>query len=789
MNCSPIFEEKHMRRVINFNDDWYFTKKGFPREKVSVPHTINIEKLDEYRIYRDVVTYEKQFELRLKEKEQAFLEFDGVMTTCKVTVNGRFALRHEGGYTPFVLNLTPYVKSGLNKIMLEADNREKKNVPPGKPVSSLDFLYYSGIYRNVKLTIVPEVFITNPNYAGKVNGGGITIETKAVKAGKATVFVKVNLCNNSAESQVKVAGTIKKAGEIIVRQEQTLSCGKDTDAEFTFVIENAKLWSPDEPNLYEFEAVLYKNNEPSDSVTERFGVRTAEAKNDGFYLNGEKLYLSGTNRHHQFPYVGIAASDEAQYRDAYKIKQMGANIIRLSHYAHPKAFYDACDELGIILINQVPGWQYCRYGKFRRLAVRDVKDMMRRDRNHASMLIMETGLNETVHHQPGATDKFFQNLVDVCKAEGKILTYGSPHGRKDLYAVKFDMISANWVEESKTRSSTGFPCVKSLIPEYGDFEFGGHYSSSRADRNDGENASHIQAWNFQWSYNMNMANPDSLGCLTWEGIDHVRGYDKENPISKSGMMDIFHRPKPVYYLYQSQKPPKTAEDIVLYPAIFNYTGQDKIMFYSNCDKIELYDGETLIASKACDSGDDTPYVNSDATCPETVLYWTKNGDYLKSSQKNGALARHTMNCLMDGGNCRHMAYPPFTFDNLSSYENLTSKGFIKDKPVRQISITPCQGASRFVIDIDYSGKKLVANGVDFVFVHVLAVDKNGIVDCGYRENVSLSVKNGECVFSDTVRADSGIATFMVKAAAGTADAAVATKFSGGETVSARVEIE
>jgi beta-galactosidase len=776
-----------MRRVINFNDDWYFTKKGFPREKVSVPHTINIEKLDEYRVYRDVVCYEKQFELRLKDKEQAFLEFEGVMTTCKVYVNGRFALKHEGGYTPFVINLTPFAKSGLNEIKLKADNREKKNVPPGKPVSSLDFLYYSGIYRNVNLTIVPEVFITNPNYADKVNGGGIYIETKAVEAGKATVFVKVNLCNNGAECQVKLEGTIKKAGEALARQEQTLKCDKESDAVFNFDINNAKLWSPDEPNLYELTAEVYKDDKRIDCVTERFGVRTAEVKKDGFYLNGQKLYLSGTNRHHQFPFIGIAASDEAQYRDAYKIKQMGANIIRLSHYAHPKAFYDACDELGIILINQVPGWQYCRYGKFRRLAVRDVQDMMRRDRNHASMLIMETGLNETVHHQPGATDKFFQQLVDVCKAEGKILTYGSPHGRKDLYAVKFDMISANWVEESKTRPSTGFPGVKSLIPEYGDFEFGGHYSSSRADRNDGENASHIQAWNFQWSYNMNLANPDSLGCLTWEGIDHVRGYDKENPISKSGMMDIFRRPKPVYYMYRSQKPPKTVEDIVLYPSIFNYTGQDKIMFYSNCDKIEMYDGEKLIASQGCDSGEDTPYLNSDAVCPETVLYWTKNGDYLKSSQKNGALARHTMSCLMDSGNCIHMAYPPFTFENLSKYENLTVKGMINGEHVKQIDISPCQGACGVAIDIDYSGKKLVNNGVDFVFVHVTAMDKNGITDCGYRENVKLSVTNGECVFSDTVRADSGIATFMVKAHAGAEDVTVSAEFNGGKTISVRIE--
>lgn len=751
-----------MRKVINFNYDWEFKKKGYNWEKIDIPHTINIEKLDEDRIYRDKVLYRKFFELSELKGQQAFLEFEGVMIVAKVYINGKFIIKHEGGYTPFVINLTPFLKDGRNEILLEVDNREKRSIPPGRPVYALDFLYYSGIYRNVNLIIVDSIFVTNAIYENQINGGGIYIETKEITDKYARVTSKINISNKKRHENVKVITKITYNAATIDEKQVDFIPDKG-DIEFEYIIKNAKLWSPDTPNLYKLHIEIYLNDVLIDEVEETFGIRIAEIKKDGFYLNGKCIYLSGTNRHQQFPYIGIAASDEAQYRDAYKIKESGANIIRLSHYAQSPAFYRACDELGIIVINQVPGWQYCKFGKFRKLSKKNIQVMMRRDRNHACHLIMETGLNETVFFRSGATDKFFQELVDICKAEGKIITYGSPHGRKDWYYVNYDMISAYWNEQDKSRTSEGFKNRKSFIPEYGDFEFGGHYSSSRCDRADGEKASLIQAWNFQWSYNKNLYTADALGQCTWESIDHTRGYDRKNPISKSGIMDIFRREKFVYSLYASQKDIMTDEDIILSSSVFNYTGQDKIIFYSNCEKIALYDKDEFIKEQLPDNGEDNPYIGMDEEYDESVMYWTQNADYIKSSQKNGALARHTMSCIYNGGNCKAIAHPPFTFTNLKKYSNLIAKGYINNKCVKEIPIIECKSVDHYQIDVDYSGKYLVNNGNDFVFVHIKAMDENNTIDCNYFSDVTINVSGGRAIYSNTKSADAGIATFMIVA--------------------------
>ncbi len=755
-----------MRRTMRFNTGWEFQlKKGDAFTPITLPHTIRLEKLDEYRCYHSVVCYRKRFSLSVSAQEQVFLEFGGAMIVADIYLNGKKLLRHKGGYIPFVLDLSGKLLAE-NELLVKLDNREKPFIPPGRPEKQLDFLYYSGLYRNVTLTVTDEVFITNPVFAEKIGGGGLAITTTDIGAACAEVCVQTQLQNRSGALQdIELELCISRNGEALYTQRQVLQLADEITYTQTFSIASPALWAPDTPNLYHCTARILRGGVVTDEVTERFGIRQAVCKNDGFYLNGEKLYLFGTNRHQQFPYLGIAADDNAQYRDAYLLKQMGANCIRLSHYAHPSAFYDACDELGIILINQVPGWQYCRYGQFRRLSERNVQIMMRRDRNHASMIFMETSLNETVYTKPGATDAFYRKLNALCKAEGQILTYGSPFGRKNYHAVDYDMISANWDEKTKNRPSTDFPGRKSLIPEYGDFEFGGHHSSSRADYTEGEQALQLQAWNFQWSLNQNLKNPDSLGCLTWEGIDHVRGYDPHAPISKSGMLDIFRHPKPVYYLYQSQR-----RDLpILSPAILQYIGQQTVTVYSSCEMVRVYDSQgKLLREQPHDSGADSDYVMREADAGESVLYWTKNGDYLKSSKKNGALARHAVHCFQDGGNCRHMAHPPFTFTELPPCEGLRFVGVINGREVCETTLLRCEAPETLSVEVMDCTRPLRANGTDFVFVHIKARDKNGTVDFGCQGSVTLEILGGRAVYSPCMPLRGGIASFLVQAEPGAA---------------------
>lgn len=726
---------------------------------MTLPHTIREEKLDGDRIFHGLVTYRKQFQLKLPKGGRAFLQFDGAMHEAKVLLNGQLLTVHKGGYTPFTVELTPYLQQD-NILTVKLDNRENLNIPPGRPENTLDFLYYSGIYRNVTLTVADAVHISNVHHINRPGSGGIAVTTQELTGSMATVRAKMHILTGSNQPRkLKVQAWIFQSSNEIALKERLLSVTREETLELYYNLHNIRPWCPDDPVLYTLYVVIMEGGVVLDEQTLRFGIRMAECREKGFYLNGSRLPLSGTNRHQQYPYLGVAAHDNAQYRDAWLLKQMGVNIVRLSHYAQAPAFYDACDELGIIVINQIPGWQYCRRGEFCDLTEQNVRDMMRRDRNHACMLLMETCLNETTHSKSGATDAFFQKLNDICKEEGAALTFGSPYGRKKNQAVDYDIISADWDEKTKNRPSTGFPGRKSLIPEYGDFEFGGHYSSSRADFTDGEKAMLLQAWNFQWSLNQNLKNPDSMGCLTWEGIDHVRGYDAQAPVSKSGMLDIFRTPKPVYYLYQSQR----GDSPCLHPAVLEYNGQSQILVYANCERIKVFHEENLLGDQRCDNGADADFIPESDEKGGDVLYWAKDGDYLKNSKKDGALARHTMSCFQDGGNCSALRFPPFTFRNLPACEALTFVGYQGRKEVIRTQLRRPKEAVKLLLCAEDCGRPLAANGTDFLFVHVYAADENDTVCCRFNQTVTLHAQDGDVVYTNTFRAASGKASFLVKA--------------------------
>ncbi|MES1054569.1 beta-galactosidase, partial [Bacillus thuringiensis] len=231
---------------------------------------------------------------------------------------------------------------------IKVSNLDNPDIPPGKPEANLDFHYYGGIYRDVTMRITDKVYISDPLQANKIASGGIFVTYSNVSAGQATVIVKTHVVNeNTVTCNNKVISKLVDKDGNTIAQEATpgvpMSAGSDYQFSQTFAVTNPTLWSPDSPYLYTLESEVYADNILVDTQSTRVGIRTIRYDKDGFYMNGQKLYLRGANRHQAQQNVGDASSNSMQYRDALQLKADGFNAVRAAHYPADPAFLDACD--------------------------------------------------------------------------------------------------------------------------------------------------------------------------------------------------------------------------------------------------------------------------------------------------------------------------------------------------------------------------------------------------------------------------------------------------------------
>lgn len=276
--------------------------------------------------------------------------------------------------------------------------------PPGKPQDRLDFYYYSGIYRDVKMVVTDKLHISDELEADEVEGGGLFITYPKVEKEEALVAVRTSLKNGHGECRNGVLQSVLRdeEGKVVAEQENPFSLegGDDCCLEQTLTVSKPLLWHPYHPHLYELECQVKVDGKTVDSRTETIGIRTIRFDRDkGFFINGEHLYLVGANRHQSFPYVGDAASNSMQERDVIDMKRGGYNAVRAAHYPQDPAFLAACDRYGLLVVECIPGWQYFNEDPvFTERLCQVARQMIRRDRNHPSIVLWETALNET--HYP-----------------------------------------------------------------------------------------------------------------------------------------------------------------------------------------------------------------------------------------------------------------------------------------------------------------------------------------------------------------------------------------------------
>lgn len=568
--------------------------------------------------------------------------------------------------------------------------------------------------------------ITDPVGANKTASGGVFVTYPEVSEKTAKVKVKTHVKNaNGNAVSFTVRNTLLKGNNVILTElsnEQNLEIDDDKEVVVEMQVENPELWSPKFPNLYSLKTEIIQNGALIDQEITRIGIKSMKFVGQDFYLNGEKTFLRGVNRHQEYPHVGYAISDNANYRDAKKIKDAGFDYVRLSHYPHAPAFMDACDELGLITIDAILGWQYfSEYEKFQRHVFQTVRDLIRRDRNHASVLAWEVSLNES-----WMPEYFIDSLTTIAKQEypsNQCFTAGWQSYGYDIYLQARQHRLKHYDENLKKPYN---------VSEYGDWEYYAMNAgldqtswsnllqeerSSRQLRGAGEKALLQQATNVQEAHNDNLSTP-AFADGYWVMYDYNRGYADD--LEASGIMDVFRLPKLSYYFYKSQR---NADDPFGEPMVYIANNWQKdssldVRIFSNCDEVELFlNGRSL--------GRQKPDQNRIST---------------------------------------NLKHPPFTFI-LDDFQEgkLEAKGYISGKlVVTDVRQTPGKPSKiEIVIDNEYDNLKIEDN--DLFFVHAYVTDKNGTVVPNYSGEVTFNVEgNVEIIGKNPTNCSAGIASILVK---------------------------
>ena len=573
------------RTVYSMNPAWRFHKGSASEayrvdfedsawEVVSLPDGIEYQPTEASGCtnYQGEVWYRKHFTpVDEWKNKKLFLHFEAIMGKSKIWINGHLVNEHFGGYLPVIADVTAYVDFGKdNVIAVCADNSDDPSYPPGKAQDVLDFTYSGGIYRDCWLIAHNDVYITDPNYENKVAGGGLFVAYNNVSEESADVLLDIQVRNDRKQSfNGKVVyelldangGKVGEAGRKL-----SIGKGKAVSGASKIKLSAPHLWSPESPYLYQLH-VYIKDNQGNviDGYRRRIGVRSIEFKGkDGFWLNGKpyEAPLIGANRHQDFAIVGNALSNGMHWRDAKKLRDAGLKVIRNAHYPQDPAFMDACDELGLFVIVNTPGWQFWNEApEFAQRVYSDIRNMVRRDRNHPSVWMWEPILNETWYPAD-----FAQNVKNIVMEE-----YPYPYcytgcdseaKGHEYFPVLFKHPQLGGVDKEEAEH----PEITYFTREWGDNvdDWSSHNSPSRASRAWGETPMLIQAQGYanpSYPYTcyetLYQTTRQHIGGCLWHSFDHQRGYHPD-PFY-GGIMDAFRQPKYSYYMFQAQRSPQKSD--------------------------------------------------------------------------------------------------------------------------------------------------------------------------------------------------------------------------------------
>lgn len=686
--------------------------------------------------YQGPVWYRKHFTPQSEwGGKRAMLHFEAIMGKCRVWLNGEMVATHYGGYLPVIADLTGLLKYGEdNVIAVCADNSNDPDYVPGKSQNNLDFTYFGGIYRDCWMVIHNNVFISDPNFENITAGGGLTVGFENVSEKSADITLRTDIRNATSRTfSGKVEYSLQTAeGKTVASANARIkvSPGAISATDAIMRVSQPSLWSPSDPTLYNL-IVKVKDSRGAvvDGYRQRIGIRTFEFRGeDGLWLNGKPYDhpLIGANRHQDFAILGHALPNSLHWRDAKKLRDAGLEIIRNAHCPQDPAFLDACDELGLFVINNIPGWQFFneKNPAFEQLAYEDLRNLIRRDRNRACQFIWEPMINET-----WLPESFAQNGLKIVAEEYPFeYRYCACNGT-DSFAEMFDVI---FEHPSKTTDGreVKFPHKSYYTREWGDNvdDWSSHNSNSRCARNWGEVPMLVQAQHYadldlttNWDILCRQSRRHVGGTL-WHSFDHQRGYHPD-PFY-GGIMDNFRQAKYSYWLFMAQRPVEKRDDVPYETGPFVFIAHEMTPFspsdvtvYSNCDEVRLTyrkNGQTRTQKKDKDR----------VGMPSPIMTFKDVYDFYTDK-------------LM----CR---------ENKADEIFLLAEGLVDGKVVASHKVMASKRPTKISLSVDSDGMPLIADGSDCVVVIASITDDKGIVKRLSNESVRFEIEGeGEIVGDST----------------------------------------
>ena len=743
--------ENSGRLVWNFNAGWRFhlgDADGAWRsdyddrswDVVSTPHTVQLMPAEASgcRNYQGVAWYRKHFTLpRECQGRNVTLHFEAVMGRQTIYVNGREALQHEGGYLPVTLNLSALGCAAGDDIVVavKADNSDDKTYPPGKKQMTLDFAYHGGIYRDVWLIAKQQVAITDAVEENKVAGGGVFVHYANISERQADVYVDTEVRNSdSRPRRVSVENTL--CGQT-VSSKVLLRAGETRTVTQHITLKKPQLWSPETPHLYDMATRIRDGRQQLDGGVTRIGIRSFEFvgtddpqhRKPGFYLNGRRYpQLVGANRHQDFAYVGNALPNSQQWRDAKRLRDAGFTIIRTAHYPQDPSFMDACDELGLFVIVATPGWQYWnKDAGWDEKVHQNTRSIIRRDRNHPSVLMWEPILNETRYPEAFALQAL-QITRDEYPYPYRPVAAADVHsaGVKDHYDVVYGWPGDDFKSQQAARQGRTGDVVRQCIftREFGELvdDWYAHNNLNRASRSWGERPMLMQAMSLYRSTDeLFRTTGQFIGGCQWHPFDHQRGYHPDP--YWGGIYDAFRQPKTALSMFKAVTS-GTGSYVTIAHEMTQFSDRDVTVF-SNCDSVRLtmYDGEHCWTLPVAHG---SPYGAADgdsAHAPSQPVVFKDAWDFFEA---------------------RSYSYTNRKWQAVK----MVAEGIVGGKVVCRDERMPSRRSTKLRLRADEMGRQLVADGSDFIVVVCEVTDDLGHVRRLAKEHIRFTVEGEGTIIGD-----------------------------------------
>lgn len=593
-----------MTHRLYLNDDWLFTEQfedslvapEYPEntlQPVRLPHTCKetpFHYFDE-SLYQMVSGYRRHLLIPKDwQGKRILLTFEGAAHDSTVFCNGKKVGEHHCGYTAFTVDLTDNVLYGQDNLLcVRLDSRENLNVPPFGYV--IDYMTYGGIYRDVRLEVkekvsLSDIFVhTAIDFRSSPVTAQITSEITLTESDDNVTIRQYYMPKSTAAAQ--------ESWRLLC--EQTVSTDVSCDKEFslTATITAPLLWDTEEANLYILKTQLYQDNMLLDETETTFGIREAVFKKDGFYLNGRKLRIRGLNRHQSFPYVGYAMPKSMQRLDADLLKkELGLNAVRTSHYPQSHYFLERCDELGLLVFTEFPGWQHIGDDSWKAQAVANAEDMIRQYRNHPSIILWGIRINESPDD-----DAFYEKTnavahkLDPSRPTGGVRAMKKSHLLEDVYTYNDFLHDGEMPGCDPKKKVTSDMEKPYLISEYN-----GHMYPTKAFDNEERRSEHaIRHANVLDAV---AGQPDIAGSFGWCMFDYNthKDFGSGDRICYHGVMDMFRNPKLAANIYACEQEQTPVLEITSSMDIGEHPGCNRgnIYILSNADSVKMYKNDRFI---------------------------------------------------------------------------------------------------------------------------------------------------------------------------------------------------